>query len=317
MNKLWKDVWTSILMAMVMPGILIGGAAGLPESEQCLALETQAVAEKHLAALVRNRDGTTQLWDMEQYLVGVVLAEMPVSFESEALKAQAVAARTYARKAWETGGKHGDGSVCMVSSCCQAYIAPQTYVNRGGTLEAVAKVRAAVLATQGQVLTYGGSLIEATYFSCSGGSTEDALAVWGTDFPYLRSVRSPGEEKAAHYSDTLTFSAEEFAETLGRSLDGSPGDWFRNVQFTEGGGVNTMEIDGTIYTGTWLRKTLGLPSTAFSIRTEGNTITVITKGYGHRVGMSQYGADAMAVTGKNYREILSYYYSGTTLETRQ
>lgn len=316
MNKLWRDIVTALMMTAVVPGVLLGGGMSAARDKPCIQ-QTQGAAEKpgSFPVLIRGETGKTEKWDVEEYLIGVVLAEMPVSFEIEALKAQAVAARTYARKAWETGGKHGDGSVCKRGSCCQAYVAARDYVDRGGTLEGVAKVRQAVDATRGQVLTYEGGLIEATYFSCSGGSTEDALAVWGTDFPYLRAVESPGEEKAAHYSDTLVFTPEQFAAALGATLEGNPEEWFRNVRFTGGGGVNTMEIGGKIYTGIWLRKALGLPSTAFSIGVDENgQIRVTTRGYGHRVGMSQYGADAMAVTGKDYRQILAYYYPGTELE---
>lgn len=315
MDKLWREIITALVMAAVVPGVLLGGGMSATQDTPCIQQEQQTVQiPRSFAVLVRDNTGKAEQWDVEDYLIGVVLAEMPVSFESEALKAQAVAARTYARKAWETGGKHGDGSVCRRGSCCQAYLSAREYVDQGGSLEGVAKVRQAVNATRGQVLTFEGGLIEATYFSCSGGSTEDALAVWGTDFPYLRAVESPGEEKAAHYSDTLVFTPEEFAAALGVTLEGKPEQWFQNVRFTSGGGVNTMEIGGKVYTGIWLRKALGLPSTAFSIGTENGQITVTTRGYGHRVGMSQYGADAMAVTGKSYREILAYYYPGTELE---
>ena len=124
---------------------------------------------------------------------------------------------------------------------------------------------------------------------------------------------SPGEEKAAYYTDTVRFSAEAFQDALGVRLSGSPGGWFRDVTYTDGGGVDTIVIGGTSYSGTFLRSLLGLRSTAFSISTGEDTITITTKGYGHRVGMSQYGADAMAVTGSTWPEILAHYYPGTTL----
>ena len=129
---------------------------------------------------------------MNDYLTEVLLGEMPAEFEMEALKAQAVAARTYTAKAAITGGKHGDGSVCSDSACCQAYLPQETYLMLGGTEENLEKINKAVLETTGLVLAYDGNLIEATYFSCSGGSTEDAAAVWGTEYPYLQAVASPG-----------------------------------------------------------------------------------------------------------------------------
>ena len=236
---------------------------------------------------------------------------MPASFEEEALKAQAVVARTYAVRAREGKGKHDDGDICGDSACCQGYLAPDDY---GGTQEALSKVRNAVSSTAGQVLTYEGKLIEATYFSCSGGVTEDAVAVWGTDVPYLQSVKSPGEENATYYTDSVQFSVKEFASRLGINLTGKPDSWFGGTKQTTGGGVDTMVIGGVTFKGTELRKLLGLRSTAFTMVAMDEVITVTTRGYGHRVGMSQYGADAMAALGRTYDEILAHYYQGTELK---
>lgn len=317
MRTLAKDILTAAVMGLVVPGIVLSIAARKTEVSPETTPETTEQPTVHetvrLPVLVRQEDGTVSQMDMDSYLVGVVLAEMPVSFEDEALEAQSVVARTYARKAWETGGKHGDCSVCTRSACCQGYIGDEDYLSQGGTEEGLEKVRAAVAATSGWVLTYEGELIEATYFSCSGGSTEDAAAVWGTEFPYLQAVASPGEEKAVHYTDTVRFSAEAFQDALGVTLSGSPGGWFRDVTYTDGGGVDTIVIGGTSYKGTDFRSALGLRSTAFSISTTEDTVIITTRGYGHRVGMSQYGADAMAVTGSTCPEILAHYYPGTTL----
>ena len=187
-------------------------------------------------------------------------------------------------------------------------------MQRGGSRENVEKIRSAVEDTDGLVLTYDGELIEATYFSCSGGWTEDALAVWGTDVPYLQATYSPGEEHAAHYTDTVTFTADEFAGALSLDASGSPKDWISDIQYTAGGGVDHMVIQDVIFKGTTLRKLLNLRSTSFSLQVEGDTITITTRGFGHRVGMSQYGADAMAASGCLYPEILEHYYHGVTLE---
>lgn len=246
---------------------------------------------------------------LEDYLTGVVLAEMPASFETEALKAQAVVARTYALKASQSG-KHG-GGVCGDYACCQAYIAAADY---SGGAENLEKVRTAVEATEGLVLTYEGALIEATYFSCSGGSTEDAVAVWGTDFPYLRAVDSPGEEGAAHHTDTVSFTKDQLEKKLGLTLSGNQESWIGAAAHTAGGGIQTITIGGKTFTGTEIRSLLGLRSTAFTIEPAGEGVTITTRGFGHRVGMSQYGADAMAASGSSFVEILAYYYRGTTLE---
>lgn len=259
-------------------------------------------------------DGTVLIMDMDVYLTGVVLAEMPANFETEALKAQAVVARTYALKCAVLGSKHKSGDVCTRASCCQAYRPVSAYLAEGGKKAAVDKVERAVLATSGQILTYQGELIEATYFSCSGGRTEDAAAVWGMDVPYLQSVESPGEENAAYYTETISLAAADVALRLGLSPTGIPASWFGTVTRTAGGGVGAMDICGVCFRGTELRQKLGLRSTAFTMVAIGETIYISTKGYGHRVGMSQYGADAMAVNGNTYRQILSHYYPGTVLE---
>ena len=138
------------------------------------------------------------------------------------------------------------------------------------------------------------------------------MAVWGSDVAYLQAVDSPGEEKATHYVDTVSFSLQEFADKLGVKLSGN---WLGKITYTDGGSVDTIMIGSHKFTGTQMRQKLGLRSTAFVIAPVGNSVTVTTKGFGHRVGMSQYGAEAMAVQGKTYKEILAHYYPGTTLQS--
>jgi len=264
--------------------------------------------------LVQMADGTVKEMNMDTYIVGVVLGEMPADFETEALKAQAVVARTYAWKRSTTGKKHINGVVCTDAACCQAYRQPADFLAAGGTQTALNKVISAVSGTEGLVLTYRGALIEATYFSCSGGRTEDAVAIWGTDVPYLQAVDSPGEENAAHYTDLEEFSSTELARLLGIQPKGSPSSWLGSITYTDGGGVDTIKIGGYDFKGTAVRQKLGLRSTAFTIIAVGDTFLITTKGFGHRVGMSQYGADAMAVRGCGFQEILAHYYPGTCLE---
>lgn len=260
-------------------------------------------------------DGTVERMDLEEYVGGVILGELPADFSQEAKKAQAVVARTYALRSCEAGVKHPQGAVCTEASCCQSYCAPEAYLAAGGTQEAVDCAREASRATAGEVLTYGGRLIDATYFSCSGGRTEDAVAVWGADVPYLQATDSPGEEGATHYTDTVRFGAEEFQRLLGVTLDAPAEQWFGAVRYTDGGGVAQMEIGGVAYDGTTLRRLLNLRSTAFTMTAVGSTVTVTTKGFGHRVGMSQYGAQAMAAAGSSYTDILLHYYQGVRIGT--
>ncbi len=315
MNRFLKDLLLALTLGLILPAMLV--SITLVRENIPLEVstpETQpSLSPAPLSMLLRQNDGTSVEMDMDEYLVGVLLAEMPASFSFEAKCAQAVVARTYTRKAYVTGGKHADGSVCTQSACCQGYRAPNDYLSAGGTQEAIDDARRAVTETSGYVLTYDGALIEATYFSCSGGSTEDSVAVWGTDFPYLRATESLGEESATHYTDTVEFTAEAFASQLGFTPAGAPKDWFGEICYTSGGGVATIEIGGKAYSGTELRSLLGLRSTAFEIKVDGTTIRIVTRGFGHRVGMSQYGADAMARAGSTYPEILAHYYSGTEL----
>lgn len=271
--------------------------------------ENSAKADMEISVLI---DADVVKMKLEEYVLGVVLAEMPASFEMEALKAQAVAARTYALKTCTDGKKHG-GAVCTDYQCCQAYMSREDYLQRGWSDKYIQRVSQAVSATAGQVLLYDGKLIRATYFSCSGGCTEDAVAVWGRDYPYLQSVKSPGEEETVYYTDTKAFTLEDFQDALGVSLSGLPQNWFGQITYTQGGGVESMQIGGVTYRGTTLRSLLGLRSTVFQIVVREDGILFETKGYGHRVGMSQYGADAMAMEGNDYKQILAHYYCDTVL----
>ncbi len=275
----------------------------------------RTTADGEVRLTVQSAAGNLQQMTLESYLVGVVLGEMPASFEPEALKAHAVVARTYTRKRM-SGSKHSGAAICMDPGCCQAYTDQEDYLEQGGTQAAVDKVRRAVTDTDGLVLCYGGALIDATYFSCSGGSTEDAVAVWGQDVPYLQAVESPGEEDAPRYSETVTFTAAEFAGKLGITNAGDPASWFGPATYTEGAGIDTLTIGGKTFGGTELRRLLGLRSTAFAWQVRGKEITITTRGFGHRVGMSQYGAQAMAQAGSGFAEILAHYYQGTSLESR-
>lgn len=306
-----------MLGAVVPAAILRIAEKYIPEKEkpilESVQTATTTVPQQDEFSICVVIDGQNCQLELEEYITGVVLAEMPASFEPEALKAQAVVARTYALKRSVTSGKHPDNGVCTDPGCCQAYIAPAEYILEND-IAFLDKASNAVRDTSGQVLTYEDALIEATYFSCSGGRTEDAQAVWGQEIPYLISVESPGEERAKHYVDTVSFSIKEFCVLLGLERFDYEDKWIGPISYTAGGGIDTIHLCGQEYTGTELRQKLGLRSTAFSITAVGDTVTITTKGFGHRVGMSQYGAEAMAVGGESYETILAHYYPGTKLE---
>ena len=324
MNKLEKDFMIAWLLGMVLPALILGLFMVAIEPAKQHHDDTDTTADTSQSYIISDppamtipvlgSDGSVAVMDLENYLCGVVLAEMPVDFEPEALKAQSVVARTYALRRLTRGTKHLSGAVCMDPACCQGYLSPEEFMQKGGTQSGIAKVSQAVYATAGEVLLYGGELIDATYFSCSGGMTEDAADVWGSDVPYLQSTDSPGEEDALHYSDSLILDRYAVEDALDMAFTGEPDEWFRILSFTEGGGVEEVLVCGSSFTGVQLRKLLSLRSTNFTVSATENEIVFYTRGYGHRVGMSQYGADAMAINGSTYDEILAHYYHGTTLE---
>ncbi len=326
MKQIWKQLGFAAVLGLGLPALAVAWAVWTngpetfqtPEPEitqapESTPAELSSTDQQTKVSVLLDDSDAVQL-DMQTYLTGVVLAEMPASFELEALKAQAIVARTYALKRMETSNKHPGKQICTNPGCCQGYKSAEDYLAADGPQDALDKVRKAVEQTDGLVLTYGDQLIDATYFSCSGGSTEDAVAVWGAEVPYLQATDSPGEEHAVHNTDSELFSAASFAQLLGADLSGDPADWFGPVTYTKGGGVDTMEIGGVVYRGTTLRSQLGLRSTDFTVSVSGDAITITTHGFGHRVGMSQYGADAMAAAGSTCEEILAHYYQGTSLE---
>ena len=326
MNKIWRQIIVAFLAGTLMPQAMLRIGSWISpketmEQEQTLAptiVQTESPRQPEVITVsyipVLTEDDRITLMELEEYTLGVVLAEMPASFYAEALKAQAVAARTYALRRYVLGDRHTDKAVCTDPQCCQAYMTKEQYLKTHGDEENLQRVHEAVQATKGQILTYQGNLAETTYFACSGGRTEDAVAVWGTDIPYLQAVDSPGEENANSYWRSTYFTKEEFENALGRALAGTPESWLGKKTFTEGSGVATMVIGGITYSGTQLRKLLGLNSTVFSMEADDAGILVETYGNGHRVGMSQYGADAMAQQGSSYQQILLHYYNGTRID---
>lgn len=295
----------------------------LSQEEYILVVEEQgsktAVNTKMLNITIN--DGTSIVeMPLEEYLVGVLLCEMPSSFHTEALKAQTVAARTFAARMIESP-KHDDCTVCSNPSCCQAWKGRSEQEEIFGTKFASAwdKAEAAVEETAGQVLIYDGKLIEAVYFSCSGGASEPAAAVWGTDVPYLQSVSSPGEENAEKYETEVRVPFAQFKKILAGEnaavkFSVIPENWVGKTTYTEGGGVDEMVLGGISFRGKLLRDLFDLNSTNFTLAVGNGNIVFRVKGFGHRVGMSQYGADAMAENGSTYEEILHHYYTGVQIK---
>ena len=270
---------------------------------------------------VLQKDGTVDVLTMVDYLWRVVAAEMPASFEPEALRAQAVCARTYSLWKQAAGSHEADGAdICADSSCCQAYLSPEDAAQRWGENERAwsAKIAGAVADTDGQVLTYEGALIQAVFFSSADGSTADAAEVWGRSLPYLVPVDSPEGDEVPNYRSTVTLSAEDVRKLaknagLGCDLSGEPSTWFRNIARSASGRVASVELGGVELSGGAARSLFSLRSASFDVSEQDGTFTFSVTGYGHGVGMSQYGANAMAKAGSGWREILAHYYTGAEL----
>jgi len=259
--------------------------------------------------------------DMADYLFSVVAAEMPASFLPEALEAQAVAARTYTLRLQSTGGKHENADVCTDSACCQAWIDPADAALKWGLSagEYEAKIAAAVRETDGLGVVYDGEPIQAVFFSSAPGRTSGAETVWGTAVDYLRGVDSPEGEEVPNYRTTVTLTVHQVKTALltlcpGADLRGEPESWLTGILREESGAVASLRVGGETVTGNALRGALGLRSPAFTVACDGESFTFSVTGYGHGVGMSQYGANEMARQGADCRTILEWYYSGATVE---
>ena len=266
-------------------------------------------------------EGKLQQMDMETYLLGVVRAEMPAAFHEEALKAQTVAARTYVLHKIAGGGSanHPQADACDDITCCQAYKSQTDAAADWGehAAEYEEKVRRAVTETDGECVLYEGAPVLAVFHSSSAGTTQDSQSVWSASLPYLQSVETPeGEDTVPNYHSTATFSAGELRDLLREALpetvlEGSPSNWFTNIIQQPGGMVTSLSVGGVEVGGNRLRTILDLRSACFTIAFDGDEVTFSVSGYGHGVGMSQYGANVLAEDGMTYREILKWYYTGT------
>lgn len=256
---------------------------------------------------------------LDDYLYGVVSAEMPADFEMEALKAQALVARTYTiYKIIHNENKHGEAAICDDSTCCQAWISKEDRLAKWD--EAVRqsnweKIVKAVDETQGKMITYQGEPINAFFHSNSGGETEAPVNVWGgTGYPYLQSVQTAGEDAYTQYASSATFTKVELEEKIKAkhpefSIDWNLEDSIQILEYTEGQRVKTIKMGNLNLSGVEVRTLLGLRSANFSFSIQGDQITFEVKGYGHGVGMSQTGADSLAKQGNNYEQIIHHFYT--------
>ena len=256
--------------------------------------------------------------DLEEYLLGVVAGEMPLSFHIEALKAQALAARTYTLMRMKSFGgvgcsKYPDADICTDSTHCQAY------KPIAGTKTDTKKLKEAVYGTRGEVIIYGSKLIDAVFHSTSGGKTENSEDVWTSRVPYLRSVISDFEEKSPKLVTQKEVSVNDFVAAMKRidsaiQLDAKKLEsQVKILERSEGGRIIKIQVGNKIVKGNEIRDKLGLNSTNFRFSINKDSVNFVVIGYGHGIGMSQYGADGMANNGSTYTEIVKHYYNGVDI----
>lgn len=282
---------------------------------------------KTLVQVYDKQQGKVVEMTLQDYLVGVVAAEMPASFEEEALKAQAVAARSYTVSRMKENSQnenlyeqHQGADVCTDYHHCKAFLTPAERRQRYGANyeQYEQKVEQAVAQTDGQIAVYDQEPIVAVFHSTSSGHTESAQDVWGNDVPYLQSVESPGEEASPRYESEVTVTKEEFVSQLaaaspGIAIEGELEQCVGEMVRSDAGGVESVELCGVSFTGAQVREMFGLRSTHFTIETTPQQMTFHVLGYGHGVGLSQYGANYMAQQGSTWQEIITWYYTGVNI----
>ena len=250
---------------------------------------------------------------LEEYIVGVLAGEMPIYFEKEAFKAQAVAARSYALKKIEY---NKDSEYDVVDSVINQVYLDNYYLKEAWQdkyLDNINKLREIVNETSLEYLDYNGEVVDALFFSTSNGYTENASLVFNIDLPYLQSVTSMWDSSTSSaFRSTKKISIDEFYSSL--NLEYSNTLDFKVLRRSSTNRILNLSINGIEFTGKEVYDKLGLKSMDFSLKQDGNNIIIDTVGYGHGVGMSQYGAEGMALEGYSYRDILSHYYVGTSIK---
>ncbi|WP_342433549.1 stage II sporulation protein D [Neobacillus sp. FSL H8-0543] len=322
-------VLVSILFAVILiiPAVLVlpftDGKANGELGEELTKTPEQNPSSTDSAvevAVYRSAIGKIENVQLEDYLVGVVAAEMYADFEDEALKAQALTARTYIVKKMLSKDKMGvpDGAQVTDTQLHQVYHSDEELRKKWDKdyERKRSKVLAAVRATSGQILTYNGEAIDASFFSTSNGYTENSEDYWSNELPYLRSVSSPWDKDSPKFSSQKVMSVKDFEAKLGVKV-GSDSTIGKIVERTTGKRVAKVDFNGKVLTGKEIREALELQSSDFAWERKGSKIVISTKGYGHGVGMSQYGANGMAVEGKDYKEIVKHYYQGVEISSAE
>lgn len=268
--------------------------------------------------LLHKDSNTVESIELDEYLVNVVAAEMPVDFEEEALKAQATVARTYTLYQIQNGNKHENADICDDSSCCQAWISKDNRFARwdDNKEEKWEKLQRAVYSTAGEVIMYGGKPIDAFFHSNSGGMTETPINVWGgSNFPYLQAVETSGEDEYSQYYSERLYSKNEIEEKMKNVYDDFSINWdepncIEILEYTESSRIKTIRVGNKNISGVEARRIFELKSSNFSFEILDNNVKFVVIGYGHGVGLSQTGSNTLARDGLDYKAIIEHFYSG-------
>ncbi len=295
-----------------------------PEIQEMPNIEEYNYNEYGTIKLLHEKTSQIEELPIDQYLYGVVSAEMPANFEIEALKAQAIVARTYTiYKIKNSGGKHQDADICDSSDCCQAWITKEDRLNKwdeGVREEYWGKIVNAVDSTKGKIITYENEPINAFFHSNSGGTTEIPLNVWGgSGYPYLQVVETSGEDAYSQYNSEVELSQSEVIEKIKAvhsefEIDFSKEDAIQILEYTESQRVKTIKFGNVNLSGVEARTIFGLRSAKFSVEKIEDKIKFTVIGYGHGVGMSQTGADVLAKQGSSFEDIIKHFYVGVEIQ---
>ena len=319
MSVITKAGLLALAAVLLLPSAQTTQAAQ-PEPLIVIVQKRQDAQERTLRVL---RDGSVEEAALDTYLAQVVLSEMPASFAPEALKAQAVSAHTwalYCQKQARQNGQPYDFSADP--SRWQGYVTEQQARERFGSYfdEYWGRVSQAAQSVDGQILVDSrGQPIVAAYHAISAGKTEPAQNVWGNELPCLTAVDSAGDRHAPGYEKTTAIPIEQLRQKLEQQdirLSDDPAQWLAVLERSDSGYVTRMQVGESQQSGLWLRELLGLRSSDFDWEIQDGNFVFTTRGYGHGVGLSQYGADYLARQGKSYREILAHYYTGAVLQER-
>lgn len=333
MKKILIYLLSFILICFVIPAMLTKRTVSTISQEDANVENEQVQQSKEneqdyeynkygTITLLHKKTGEIEQVNIDDYLCNVVSAEMPANFEMEALKAQAIVARTYTVYKI-LNKKHENADICDDSTCCQAWVSKEDRFARWEESKRESnwqKINDCVNNTKGKIITYNNQPINAFFHSNSGGVTEIPVNVWGgTGYPYLQSVQTSGEDAYTQYLSEVVLTQDELINKLkvkygDITIDFSNNDDIKILDYTESTRVKTVKFGNHELSGVETRSLLGLKSTNFEITKEEDKIKFSVKGYGHGVGMSQTGADSMAKQGSTAEEIIKHFYAGIEIK---